>query len=42
MKWKVGLKGRETSVHKLAKNVESSSIFQELDLQREKRYMRRG
>jgi hypothetical protein len=35
-KWKIGLKGRETGVHTLSKNVGFSFIFQELDLQREK------
>ena len=42
MKWKIGLKGRETGVQKLSKNVGASSKFQALDLQREISYMPRA
>jgi hypothetical protein len=38
MKWKIGLKGRETGVHKLSKNVGFFSKFQALDLPRETNY----
>jgi len=38
MKWKIGLKGRETGVHTLSKNVRYSSKAQALDFQRKKLY----
>jgi len=42
MKWKIGLKGRETGVRKLSKNVGTFFKFKPLDLQRETSYMPRA
>lgn len=42
MKWKIGLKGRETGVHKHSKNVGFFSKFQALDLPRETNYTPRA